>query len=159
MALQQQPKPRTVFQKTKCEMLIEESEQFTAFALLSAKQLHWDAAFGFNEDAFETILEAISWCEDDPEHLEKAQSYLNEHHDITQTINCIYHDTEAKRRLHLGKTYLLDDDIESSLMETQTAMYHLDEALNRCADDTQKIRLLEQKGITYTIIDMLEELK
>jgi len=143
--------------RSECEQMIYDGEVQTAIALQSAEE-RWDISFYYMKESFFTLLTAVNYCEDEPENLEKATTYLDEHKDVSDRVSCSYHSLKAHDVIVESKESYLADNFDDALLSARWSVYHVDEALDWCSFDTQKvINLLESRDDAQELVDILEE--
>ncbi len=143
---------------TECEQHIKDAIRNTANSIEFAEDDEWDAAFYYNEQAFFSLLSAISYCRDEPENLQNAERYFEDHKDIDQQLTCSYHALEAEKRITAAKIEFLDNgDYKEALYEANWGMYYLEEAVKWCDYDLQKVEeLLVVMGEGYRLVDLIK---
>ena len=145
---------------TECEQHLRSAERFSNVSIYAADAKEWDWAFRNDEMAWAALIMAQSYCEDEPENLEIAKGYYEDHLAISERLVCSYHASEATRFTTLAKEVLLETDIDvnETLFNARWATYYLEEAIEKCAFSPERVKtlagLLED---SYRLINVFEK--
>lgn len=142
---------------TECEQRIKEATRDTQIIVWAANKADWDTAFRYREAAWQEILIAQSYCEDDSEQLQIADDLMHDHDTIDQALVCTYHASETQERLKKTNKAIENDDWESAFFHANWSTYHVEEALRFCEYNPKRIEILiNLKEHAYAIVSIIE---
>ncbi len=132
-----------------CEVFLQQGDLYSQASLEAASVSNWDAAFYHDENAFHAYLKAFGHCGDEPDNRQLALSRLELNQKNGDILSCEYHTSESHKasvRAQLALKHIEDSD--QALRHAKSSIRSIDDALNFCSFDKERVKKLEEIRIS-----------
>lgn len=144
---------------TECDEHIVAGKEATDASIAFAQKRNWDAAFYFDEKAFEYLIIARSSCSSD-EELSRINRGLERNRTVGYVLTCSYHEQQS-HEAYLRSKLAVDhfNDYKSALNHAKDSLFYAKEALNRCSKHESHDQLQDRYNAISTLVDLLERVQ
>jgi len=132
-----------------CQVFLQEGDTYSTVSIEAAKNGEWDAAFYHDENAFHSYLKAFGHCDLEPDNRQLALSRLELNQKNGDILSCEYHTSESHKasvRAQLALKHIEDSD--QALRHAKSSIRSIDDALNFCSFDKERVKKLEEIRIS-----------